>query len=96
MQYELTFLLNDEEEVKNIKSLVESLKGALTKEEKWGKKTLCYPIKKVTNVNFYNFVFDMEKKNLQELRKKLTFNEKLTRFLLLQNENKKTILVNNK
>jgi len=86
MQYELTFLLNDEEELKNIKSLIESLGGKIVSEEKWGRKTLFYQIKKNTSANFYNYIIEMEKKNLQELRKKLNFNEKLIRYLLLQKE----------
>jgi len=84
MVYELTFLLNEEEEIKNLKSLVDSLKGKITKEEKWGKKTLAYAIKKNTSVDFYNWTIEMNQKNVGELKRKLGFNEKLIRFLLLR------------
>jgi len=86
MQYELTFLLNDEEELKNIKTLIESFSGKILKEEKWGRKSLAYPIKKNETANFYNWMLEVEKKNIQELRKKLNFNDKLIRYLLLQKE----------
>lgn len=91
MKYELTFLLNDEEELKNMKLLIESLGGKVITEEKWGRKNLFYKIKKNTSANFYNYVIEMERKNLQELRKKLNFNEKLIRYLLLQKEEKPKI-----
>ncbi len=84
MVYELTFLLNEEEEIKNLKSLVDSLKGKITKEEKWGKKTLSYPIKKNTAAEFYNWTIEMSPKDVKELKRKLGFNEKLIRFLLLK------------
>ena len=74
--------------MKNIKSLVESFKGKVLSEEKWGKKTLAYPIKKNISANFYNWTIEINKKDIQELRKKLNFNEKLMRHLLLQKEDK--------
>lgn len=86
MQYELTFLLNEEAELKNIKDLIEAQKGKVLIEEKWGKKTLCYLIKKLSEANFYNWTIEIEEKNVQELRKKLNFNEKMIRYLLLQKE----------
>lgn len=39
-QYDLTFLLNEETELKTLKELVASLGGKLNKEEKWGKGLL--------------------------------------------------------
>jgi len=85
-QYELTFLLQTEEEVKPIKELLESLSGKIIKEEKWGKKTLSYPIAKNLSALFYNWQFEIEEKNVSEFKKKLNFNTKLMRYLLLQVE----------
>jgi len=82
MNYELTFLLKEEAELKNIKELVE-LFGKIIKEERWGEKTLVYPIKKNSHAYFYNFFIEIEKTKITELRKKLNFNEKLLRYLLL-------------
>lgn len=86
MKYELIFLLNEESELGNIKKLIESLSGKILEEETWGKKTLAYPIKKSRTANFYSWTLDMEEKNMSELRKKLNFNEKLLRYLLLVEE----------
>lgn len=84
MTYELTFLLNEEEQLTKIKELITSLKGKITKEEKWGEKSLYFPIKKAHKAVFYNWVFELDQKQLKDFRKKLDFNEKIIRYLLLK------------
>jgi len=86
MKYELTFLTKEEAELKNIIELVKSFKGKVTLEEKWGEKTLSYSIKKNHTALFYNFQFEIDKKNVLELKNKLNFNEKILRYLLLVRE----------
>jgi small subunit ribosomal protein S6 len=86
MKYELTFLTKEETELKNIKDLIELYKGKVTKEEKWGEKTLAYTIKKNHTALFYNFQFEIDKQNVLELKNKLNLNEKILRYLLLINE----------
>ena len=81
--YELTILLNDDSELKTIKELIESLSGKIKKEDKWGEKTLAYPIKKQRTAHFFNWSFDMDKSKVTEFRKKLNFNDKILRFLLI-------------
>jgi small subunit ribosomal protein S6 len=83
MKYELTFLLNDKEELKNIKGLVSTLKGKVEKEDDWGEKTLAYPIKNNRTAHFYNYTVTMEKGQVTEFKKRLNFNEKVLRYLLL-------------
>jgi small subunit ribosomal protein S6 len=85
MKYELTFLLNEESELANLKKLVESLSGMILKEEEWGKKNLAYVIKKTRNAYYFFWEIEIDNKNVRELRKKLNFNEKLLRYLLLAN-----------
>lgn len=84
MQYELTLLLPEEAEIKGIKELVASLEGKMEKEEKWGKRSLVYPIKKNTSAYYYCFSLEIDQKNISELKKKLNFNEKLIRYLILK------------
>jgi len=86
MKYELTFLTKEEAELKNVKELIESFKGKVTREEKWGEKTLSYNIKKNRTALFFNFQLEMDKKNVLELKNKLNSNEKILRYLLLVNE----------
>ncbi len=83
MKYELTFLVNEKEELKNIKDLITAQKGKIVKEEDWGEKTLSFAIKNNGKAHFYNYVLEMEKSQVLELKKKLNFNEKLLRYLLL-------------
>ncbi|KKP53061.1 MAG: SSU ribosomal protein S6P [Candidatus Roizmanbacteria bacterium GW2011_GWA2_33_33] len=86
MKYELTFLIKEEAQAKIIKDLIESYKGKVTKEDKWGEKTLAYSIKKNRTALFYNFQFEIDKKNVLELKNKLNLNEKILRYLLLIRE----------
>ncbi len=82
-QYELTFLLNEETELQVLKELITSLDGEITKEEKWGEKALAYPIKKTYKAHYYHWKLSIPTKQVSELRKKLNYNEKLIRYLLL-------------
>ncbi|VVA44513.1 30S ribosomal protein S6 [Candidatus Roizmanbacteria bacterium] len=86
MKYELTFLIKEEAQVKIIKDLIESYKGEVTKEDRWGEKTLAYSIKKNRTALFYNFQFEVNKKSVLELKNKLNLNEKILRYLLLVRE----------
>jgi len=86
MRYELTFLIKEETELKTIKDLIESYKGKVTKEDKWGEKTLAYSIKKNRTALFYNFQFEIDKKSVLELKNKFNLNEKILRYLLLIRE----------
>lgn len=87
--YELTFLLNDEEEVKKIKELIQTLQSKILEETKWEKKPLAYPIKKNTLADFYIWKLEIDESKVNELKKKLNFNEKIIRYLLLKISSKK-------
>lgn len=87
--YEITFLLNDESETKNIKSLLESLEGKVAEEKAWGERELAYPVKKLRTAKYFTWTFTIPPKNLAELKRKLNFNEKLLRYLLLKLDEKK-------
>lgn len=82
-QYSLTFLLNEEAELKVLKDLIASLGGVIKKEEKWGEKTLAYPIKNLKSAHYYQWQMEIEKNKILELKKLLNYNEKLIRYLLL-------------
>ncbi len=83
-KYEFTFLLNQEEELAKIKELIASLKGKIISEEKWGKKTLSYKIKKNSSANFYHWLIEIAPNQMKEFKKKLNFNDKLIRYLILK------------
>jgi len=83
MKYELTFLLQDEAETKTIKELFTLLSVKLVKEDSWGKKMLAYPIAKSRTALFFHWIIETDKKKVLELKKRLNYNEKLIRYLLL-------------
>lgn len=85
-QYELTFLLNAEEDAKKIKEYLTLLSAEKLTEHTWGKKMLAYPIKKKDSAYFFNWIFELPQNKLMEFRKKLAFNEQLVRYLLLKVE----------
>jgi len=83
-QYELTFLTEKEEDAKTVSDLMSGLKVKITKENNWGKKALAYRIKKHHSLYYFNWQFDLTPDLLPELNKKLNFNEKIIRYLLLK------------
>lgn len=83
-KYELTLLVPEEAELKNLKELITQFKGIIKKEEQWGKRTLAYPIKKNTSAYYFHWLIELDQSNINELKKKLNFNEKLIRHLLLK------------
>jgi len=82
--YELTFLLNGDAELKNLKALISKQSGKVIKEDAWGEKTLSYPIKKLRSANFYNWTVELDQTKISDLKKELNFNENLLRYLLLK------------
>lgn len=83
MNYDLTLLLVTKEELKKIKELIKSFSGKIVEENEWGEKTLAYPIRKNRTAFFYNWLIEMETQEINELRRKLNFEEKVIRYLLL-------------
>ncbi|MFN4212823.1 MAG: 30S ribosomal protein S6 [Microgenomates group bacterium] len=82
-KYELTFLLKKSEDAQKIKQLLTLEEGKLLKEEKWGEKTLAYQIKKNRTAFFYNWLIEIPQNKIGSFRKKLNFEEKILRYLLL-------------
>lgn len=87
--YELVFIVKDEKEetLKKIQQLIEDAKGKIASQEKWGKKTLAYPIKKLHAGYYFVWKLAMEQGKVQEFKKKLEFDENILRYLLLKIEN---------
>ncbi len=84
MKYQLIFLLKKKEEEEIIKKIIENL-GKIITTENWGEKILAYPIKKSRRAFYFNYIIELEPKKTFELKRKLNFEEKLLRYLLLVN-----------
>ncbi len=82
--YEFTFLVEDEKETQALTDILAEVKGKVNQEQKWGKRLLSYPIKKRTSAVYVTWHIDIDSKNLAEFKKKLNFNDKVLRFLLLK------------
>lgn len=82
--YEFTFLLNDKEELKNLKAAVDGVEGTVTGEESWGNRHLAYPIRKQLSADFYSWRLELSPSKMSELKRTLRFNDKLLRYLLLK------------
>ncbi len=95
-RYEFVFLLNDEEEIKNIKDIVKSISGKLLEEKKWGKKALAYPIAKNNSADFYEWFLEMGEESIADFKRKSTllqeyfqwrYYENLTNFSVFEESN---------
>ncbi len=82
--YEMTFLLNKEGELKNIKGIIAGNDGQVVAEESWGTKTLRYPIKKQLSATFYSWQIQLDGAKLSDIKNKLNLNENLIRYLFLK------------
>ncbi len=86
MKYDLTFLVKEEKTATVVSEILKTSKGKILKENVWGEKTLSYPIKNQPRAYFFNYSFEMDKSALADFKKKLNFEEKILRFLLLGQE----------
>jgi len=86
--YELILLLEKEEDLKLVEETIEKHEGKLQNKEKWGERLLAYPIKKKEKAIYFILTFTMEKKNILPFKRKLDFNEKIIRYLLLVKKEK--------
>lgn len=87
--YELVFLLSKKDDENIVKKILNETNAKILKEETWGEKTLAYPIKKNRSAFYFIYQIEINKKNVLELRKRLNFEEKVLRYLLLLVNNKK-------
>jgi small subunit ribosomal protein S6 len=87
MKYEFTLLIEEEKDLENLKKLFVSQKVKILSEEKWGKRTLAYPVKKCMSAFYITFSIDIDQKIVAELKRKFDFEEKILRYLLIKKEN---------
>ena len=84
--YEVTFIVNEEKDSASVQDLLTAASGKVISEKKWGKRTLSYPIAKLTSAYYLTWTVDIDDKKLADLKNKMTYDEKLIRFLLLKVE----------
>ncbi|MEL7625646.1 MAG: 30S ribosomal protein S6 [Anaerolineaceae bacterium] len=85
-KYELIFILQaDLDEatldaaVENIETLIKNNQGEIAKTDRWGKRKLAYPIRKM-NEGYYVLVnFDYNPEEVAALKRTIGFNEQILR-----------------
>lgn len=82
-QYEITFLLEKEEDQKELEGLLKANSANILQQDKWGKRTLSYPIKKLKDAFYFNWKFEIPRDKLKEVKQKLNFKDNIIRYLLL-------------
>ena len=81
--YELTFLVEKETDSTVVKTILESFKGEIKHEKKWGKRTLAYPIKKKTEAFYFTWWIELDPQSVTDVRKKFNFSESVIRYLFI-------------
>lgn len=84
--YELTFLVNEAGDAKEIKSTLDFYAGKIIKENAWGKRALAYPIGKLTSAEYFTYTIQIDATKVKEFKTKMNFNEKIVRYLLLKED----------
>ena len=86
MQYELTFIVKNEEDTGLIKEALEQNKGKLLFENPMGRRNFAYPIKNENGGFYFNYYFASEQKNLAQINKALQAEREILRFLIVKND----------
>jgi small subunit ribosomal protein S6 len=89
--YELTVLLREDKEGKEVARLVKMVtdfakktKGEVNKQESWGAKHLAYPIKKLSMAQYEHFVITLDSKVQPDLDNALRMDESILRYMFVR------------
>lgn len=90
MNYELMVIKKPDVGAKEEKDLADKLrkiiagaKGAIAKEEEWGRRALSYPIGQFSEGIYHLLFFDIPAAKLTALEKALSFDEVVLRYLII-------------
>ncbi len=88
--YETLFIalpsLTDEEVdklVEKVTSTIEGQEGKIRKIDKWGKKVLAYPIKKLNEGIYVLIEFELEKSKVSEVDRRMKLDESILRHIIV-------------
>ena len=91
--YELTLVVRPDVEDTGLASLLEKIKGLITmaggqgiQVEPWGRRHLAYPIKKITEAQYFLIRAQLPAQALRELERNLRLTEEILRFLLVRTD----------
>jgi small subunit ribosomal protein S6 len=91
--YELTFVVRPDVEDATLTALLDKVKGLITAAggqglqlESWGRRTLAFPIKKVTEGQYFFIRAQLSPQAIRELERNLQLTEQILRFLFVRVE----------
>ena len=91
--YELTLVVRPDVEDTGLAALLEKIKGLITtaggqgiQVEPWGRRHLAYPIKKITEAQYFLIRAQLPAQALRELERNLRLTEEVLRFLLVRTD----------
>jgi small subunit ribosomal protein S6 len=91
--YELTFVVRPDVEDATLTALLDKVKGLITAAggqslqlESWGRRTLAFPIKKVTEGQYFFIRVQLSPQAIRELERNLQLTEQILRFLFVRVE----------
>ena len=91
--YELTFVVRPDVEDTALTALLDKIKGLLTAAgaptvqlEPWGRRMLAYPIKKITEGQYFLIRAQLPPQAIRELERTLRLTEEIVRFLFVRQE----------
>jgi small subunit ribosomal protein S6 len=89
--YELTIVVRPDVEDTGLAALLEKIKGLIStaggqgiQVEPWGRRHLAYPIKKITEAQYFLIRAQLPAQALRELERNLRLTEEVLRFLLVR------------
>jgi len=89
--YELIYVIQPdldeatlESVVDRVNELVKTNKGEIVKTDKWGKRKLAYPIRKLNEGNYFFSLIKLEPEADSELKRSLKYVEQIIRFSILR------------
>ena len=91
--YELTFVVRPDVEDATLTALLDKVKGLITAAggqslqlESWGRRTLAFPIKKVTEGQYFFIRVQLSPQAIRDLERNLQLTEQILRFLFVRVE----------
>ena len=91
--YELTLVVRPDVEDATLTALLDKVKGLITAAggqslqlESWGRRTLAFPIKKVTEGQYFFIRVQLSPQAIRDLERNLQLTEQILRFLFVRVE----------
>lgn len=87
-KYEITYLVESEEQSKAVKDLIASTGATYTETKDWGERELAFTINKHTKARYYTGTLETIPTNISEIKKKLNFSNASIRYLIIRPDEK--------